>query len=120
MERVAADFVEDFNRLNAGGEIANVHWIRLGNLYAVASICYYDLNSSIMSDELYDSICLYLLENLDEALKERAGGLGKEKFLEEEMLSAGSGFDTFKFPDFLHDVAHFVDIIMMREYLTHV
>ena len=111
----ATVFVTSFNEINGGKSFDGFSWIRLANLYAIASICYYKQDFSPMSDATFDALCLHLLDNLDEALADRAGGLGEEKFLKADMLAAGSGFDTSLFDNFLIDAAHFVESIMVRQ-----
>jgi hypothetical protein len=81
----------------------------------VACICYYRDNFALISDHLFDSVCLYLLEHFDEAVKAGAGGPGKEKFLNQDTLSAGSGHVIEDFGNYLHDVAYFVRRLAERQ-----
>jgi hypothetical protein len=113
--QAGAVFVKAFEELNGGKSFSDFTWIRLGNLYAVASICYYKLDFSPIGDTQFDSLCLYLLANLEEALASRAGGLGEKKFLKAELLEAGTGFILSNFDHYLHDVAWAVEAIMARQ-----
>jgi hypothetical protein len=107
-------FVDVFEEMNGGSPFEKFSWIRLGTLYALASICYYKYDFAPISDALFDSLCLYLLDNLEEALENRAGGLGNQKFLDAEMLAAGSGYDVERFPNYLIDVGYYVELLMQR------
>ena len=108
-------FAKAFEELNGGKPFRDFTWIRLGNLYAVASICYYKLDFSPISDTQFDALCLHLLANLDVALANRAGGLGEKKFLKAELLEAGTGFIMSNFDHYLHDAAGAVKAILTRQ-----
>ena len=69
MNKAAGRFIDCYDELNAGKEFSEFSWAKLGNLYAVASVCYYELDRSVVDNALYDSLCLYLLETLKEALQ---------------------------------------------------
>lgn len=112
--KAAEIFADSFEAVNGGKPFEEFSWIRLGNLYAVASICYYKHDYSPMADEVFDALCLYLLQNLETALENRAGGLGTKKFLREEMLSAGSGYDMSLFDNYLLDLSMYVEMVMRR------
>lgn len=64
--------------------------------YAVASILYYQHDTAFMSDHRYDGLCW--------ALKQ-AKAWTVVSWLDEGMLTAGSGFDLSRFPEKLHALA---------------
>lgn len=76
--------------------------IEAGNLdcyaaeYAVASILYYEHDTQFFSDARYDGLCWHLKQ-------EKAWRT--IPWLEESMLSAGSGFDTSRLPAELRELA---------------
>lgn len=111
-EEIAKDYVKDFNVLAAGEPCASFNLIRLSNLYAVASICYYGWDFSPLPDDRFDDLCRFLYDFYEQAIE--AGVWGGT--LERDMLQAGSGYhwSTFRTP--LHNIAYFVRIIMQKEY----
>lgn len=68
-------------------------------IYAVASICYYRYAYSPVSDERFDELCRYLLEDLEAV---RRSGADK---LDEDLLRAGSGYDLSTFVEPYHRIA---------------
>jgi len=55
--------------------------------YLMASYAYYKQNESLLSDEVFDKMCKWMIENWDSIEHKHKG------FINKESLSAGTGFD---------------------------
>lgn len=76
--------------LNQGVQFERFNPIQLHTLYLLTSICYYKFHSSFMPDQLFDKLCVYMLENYEEF---KSVVRYPEKTLSKESLRAGTGFD---------------------------
>ncbi len=87
------------DRLKRRGPRARMHSRVLYGIYAIASICYHGNGEPVMSDEVYNELCRWLLKNVRRC---RAAGAS---FIDPEMLRCCTGVavDTFVKP--YHDLA---------------
>lgn len=60
--------------------------------FLIASYCYYQCHTSILTDEVFDSIVLWLQEHLDEITHPHVG------LVDQEMLSAGTAYNIKVYP----------------------
>lgn len=81
-------------------EVKDIPLIALHNIYMVSSYAYYKQNHSYMRDDVFDSICKYLLENFEEARKVVRH---PEKYLDKSLLQAGTGF-ALDYPTEIFDI----------------
>ena len=71
---------------------------QLAGLYAVASICYHGNNRSLISDDEFDALCRWLLDNYEQCVS-----VGADK-LDRGLLACCSGYDVGTFVKPYHDV----------------
>ena len=92
-------WARDFKDLERYGPPHKFSPRRLTGLYAVASICYYGNDHSPISDQMFDKLCRWLLDN-----HKKCEGEGAD-MLDVGLLSCSSGVDVKKFVRPYHDIA---------------
>jgi len=98
---VATKMDNTISDLNQGVQFDSFHPITLHTLYLLTSICYYHFHSSFIPDQLFDKLCVYILDNYEEF---KVVVRHPEKTLSKESLQAGTGFDI-EFPSTIWSLA---------------
>lgn len=80
-----ADHLKDLaEQVNSGVSFNLLKPVGLWNLYICASYLYYREDKSLLTDEKYDSLCRYILENITP--------IRDTHLYDREALQAGSGY----------------------------
>lgn len=74
--------------------------IYLHNLYLVTSYLYYEMNISMISDSLYDKLCGYIHDHLEEFMVM----CWHKQTLDAELLRAGTG-SSLDYPQAIIEIA---------------
>lgn len=90
--------------IESGMLFEEFNFIALHNIYLLASFLYYKFNISPMSDNKFDMLCKYLLDNYDKVEKVV---WHKDKTLSRDRLSAGTGFDIEIIPIWSRIIQHY-------------
>ena len=107
IEELTADHLWNVaQRLNRGAPFTSLKPVGLWNLYMVASYLYYYEESSILTDDGYDQLCKWLLENYQP--------IKHTDLYDPEALKAGSGYhiSNQNMPRVLYRAA-----MILKEYL---
>ena len=94
----------DIQQLIAGSDFSQFNHIALHNIYLLTSFLYYQYNEIVISDNKFDALCKYILDNFDDfELVVRH----KEHTLIRDRLTAGTGFDIKITPIWYGIVEHY-------------
>lgn len=88
-QQAAKNIFEAIQEIKYGKPFSAFNYILLHNIYMLASILYYQLNTSPMPDTTFDNLCKYLLYNYEEVKKVVRHA---DETLSKELLTAGTGF----------------------------